>query len=147
MVEAEEDVMIDVGIAAVAAVERADQVVLLAGIDVVRADEAQRLAEPAHGLVEFGVISTPWPMRFTCEGPFGSRMSSPARNSGSLPELSFCRGFRDRRHRRDAVHHLDLIAVRLSQPHALAAAGSSISLDAGGARRLGDRFRSSSVAA
>ena len=41
----------------------------------------------------FGVLSTPWPMRFTCDGPFGSRISSPARASGSSPELSFWRGF------------------------------------------------------
>ena len=39
----------------------------------------------------FGVISTPWPMRFTCEGPLGSRISSPARASGSSPVLSFWR--------------------------------------------------------
>ena len=40
----------------------------------------------------FGVISTPWPMRLTCDGPLGSRISSPARCSGSSPVLSFWRG-------------------------------------------------------
>ncbi len=40
----------------------------------------------------FGVISTPWPMRLTCEGPLGSRISSPARESGLSPVLSFWRG-------------------------------------------------------
>ena len=39
----------------------------------------------------FGVISTPWAIRLTCDGPFGSRINSPARDSGSLPVLSFCR--------------------------------------------------------
>jgi len=42
--QAEEDVVIDVGVAAVAAVERADQVALLAGVDVVGTDEAERVA-------------------------------------------------------------------------------------------------------
>ena len=38
-----------------------------------------------------GVISTPWPMRLTCAGPFGSRISSPARDSGASPEFIFWR--------------------------------------------------------
>ena len=37
----------------------------------------------------FGVISTPCPIRFTCDGPLGSRISSPARDSGASPVLSF----------------------------------------------------------
>src|SRR5215216_4248212 len=53
MREAEEDVMVDVVVAAVAAVERADQVVRIAGIDVVGADESQHLAIPGDGLAEF----------------------------------------------------------------------------------------------
>src|SRR5262249_7484243 len=53
MVEAEEHVMIDVSIAAVAAIERADQIVLFTRVDVVRADETQHLAEPVDGLAEF----------------------------------------------------------------------------------------------
>src|SRR5580704_9815859 len=52
-IETEEDVMIDVSVAAVAAVERADQIILVLGIDVVRADQAQRLAEPADGFAKF----------------------------------------------------------------------------------------------
>ena len=89
---------------------------------------------------------TPWPMRLTCAGPVGSRISSPARVSGSSPELSFWRGARSA-DSRDAVHDLDLIAVRLLEPHALAAARLVDRLDAGGARRLGERSRSSSLAA
>src|SRR5262245_56528775 len=42
--QAEEDVVIDEDVAAVAAIERADQVVLVARVDVVRADEAKRVA-------------------------------------------------------------------------------------------------------
>src|SRR5580700_6114909 len=52
-IETEEDVMIDVSVAAIAAVERSDQIVLVLGVDVIRADQAQRLAEPADGLVKF----------------------------------------------------------------------------------------------
>ena len=50
--EAEEHVVIDIAIAAVAAIERADDVVLVLGIDVVGADKSQRLAEPVDGLAE-----------------------------------------------------------------------------------------------
>ena len=45
---------------------------------------------------------------------------------------------RDRTHRLDAAHHFDLIAVRLGQPHALAAAGLVDIFHARGARRLGE---------
>ena len=41
--------------------------------------------------VNFGDISTPWPMRLTCAGPRGRRINSPARAVGASPELSFCR--------------------------------------------------------
>src|SRR2546425_3799994 len=44
--EAQEHVVIDKGLAAVAAVERGDDVVLRAGVDVVRAEKAERLAVP-----------------------------------------------------------------------------------------------------
>src|ERR1700722_4422249 len=50
VLEAEEDVMIDEVLAAIAAVERSDQVGLVARIDVVRADKSQGLAEPSHRL-------------------------------------------------------------------------------------------------
>src|SRR5215467_13379640 len=52
MIKAKEHVVIHVGVATVATIERADQVVLLARIDIVRADEAERLAEPSYGFVE-----------------------------------------------------------------------------------------------
>ena len=45
---------------------------------------------------------------------------------------------RDRRDLLDAADHLDLVAVRLGQPHALAAAGLVDVLDARGAGRLGE---------
>src|SRR5262252_5000119 len=73
------------------------------------------------------VISTPWPMRLTCEGPLGRRISSPARDSGLSPVL---------RCRREPVHDLDLVAVRLGQAQALAAAWLVDRLDARGARDI-----------
>ena len=48
MRQAEEDMMIDVIVAAIAAIERADDIVLLFDIDVIGADEAEHLAEPGH---------------------------------------------------------------------------------------------------
>ena len=53
VVETEEHVVIDVMLAAVAAIERADQVVLVARINIIGADEAEHLAEPGHGLGKF----------------------------------------------------------------------------------------------
>ena len=50
MRQTEEDVVIDVIVAAIAAIERADDVVLLFDIDVIGADEAEHLAEPGHRL-------------------------------------------------------------------------------------------------
>src|SRR5262245_17163916 len=52
--DAEEHVMIDVVLAPIAPVERPDDVVLRAHVDVVRADEAERVAEPAHGRHHIG---------------------------------------------------------------------------------------------
>ena len=37
--------------------------------------------------VILGEAITPWPMRFTRDGPLGSRYSSPARFKGSSPEF------------------------------------------------------------
>src|SRR5215469_15783428 len=49
--DAEEGVMIDIVVAAVEPVERADNVALLPGIELVRAAEAEHLAIPAQYLV------------------------------------------------------------------------------------------------
>ena len=43
---------IDEVITAIKTIERADQVILLAFVDVVRADKAQSVAEPGDGFVE-----------------------------------------------------------------------------------------------
>src|SRR5690349_16659983 len=52
VVHAEQRVVVDVLVAAVTTVERADDVLLVADIDVIRADEAERVAEPLHGLLD-----------------------------------------------------------------------------------------------
>src|SRR5215510_6312208 len=49
---AEEGVMVDIAVAAVQAVERADDIALLPGIELVRAAEAEHLAVPAECLLE-----------------------------------------------------------------------------------------------
>ena len=68
----------------------------------------------------------------------GSRISSPARDNGSSSGIELLPLERNRRHWRNPVHHLDLIAVRLGQPHALAAAGLVDVLDSGCSGRFGD---------
>ena len=50
--QAEEHVMVDVAIAAVAAIERADDIVLVFNVDIVGADETQCFAEPGDGLAK-----------------------------------------------------------------------------------------------
>jgi hypothetical protein len=50
---AEQRVMVDVLVAAIAPVEGADQMVLGAGVHVVRAEEAERLAKPRRRLAHF----------------------------------------------------------------------------------------------
>src|SRR5437899_8398267 len=50
--DAEEGVMVDIAVAAVEAVEGADDIALLSGIELVRAAEAEHLAVPAERLVE-----------------------------------------------------------------------------------------------
>jgi hypothetical protein len=44
--DAEKDMVVDIGLAAIEAVERADQIVRLAGIDIIRCQKAERVAVP-----------------------------------------------------------------------------------------------------
>src|SRR5712691_380003 len=138
--DAEEHVVVDVLIAAVATIERADNVVLALDVHVVRADEAERVAEPLHRLFDPGrshhAVADPldrrrrlWqaheyprpPQRFT------ARVHRVALNLDRLEWL-------------DAVYDLNLIAVRFLQPHALAAAGLVDGLDLRRTRRLRHAF-------
>src|SRR5580700_6271391 len=137
-IETEEDVMIDVSVAAVAAVERADQIVLVLGVDVVRADQAQRLAEPAHGLAELRRHHHAMADALDVGRPPRQPHQFAGARGRRLARVQPLPLHRDRRNLFDAAHHLDLVAVRLGQPHPLAAAGLVDVFDARGAGRLGE---------
>jgi hypothetical protein len=137
MAQAEEHVVVDVGVAAVAAIERADQVRLLARIDIVRADEAERLAEPSDGFVEFGRHQHPVGDPLHVRGALGQSHQFAGARDRLVAGIEPLPLGGDRRQRGDAVHHLDLIAVRLGEPHALAAARLVDAFHGRGAGRLG----------
>src|SRR5262245_18062553 len=135
---AEENVMVDVAGAAVEPIERADDVVLAAGVHVVRADEAQGLAEPPRRLDHLGrrhdAVADPLNPRGApvdahhCAGPlepFRAEVEGLALHGDGLQLL-------------DPVNDLDLVAVRLLEPHPLAPARLVDVLDARCARRLRD---------
>src|SRR6516165_7187936 len=50
--DAEEGVMVDIAVSAVETVERADDIALLAGIELVRAAKAEHIAVPTERLLE-----------------------------------------------------------------------------------------------
>src|SRR5579863_3410211 len=52
MPQAEEDMVIDIGVAAIAAIERSNQIVLAFDVDVVRTDHSQHFAEPIDGFAK-----------------------------------------------------------------------------------------------
>ncbi len=135
--DAEEHVVVDVLPAAVAAIEGSDDVVLAPRVDVVRADEAEVLAEPLRRLLHVGDGHDP------VADPLHSRASlgQPHQRARSLQRvLAEIEGLAlhgDGGKPLDPVDHLDLVAVRLSQPDALAAAGLVDGLDGRGPGRLG----------
>src|SRR2546428_7021912 len=102
VVYAEECVVIDVLVATIAAVERADDVALVARVHVVRADEPQRLAEPLHGLLHLRraehAVAHPLDRR--------GRRAQPHQIAGAAEWLEAAvhvlAGHRDRRQRLDA---------------------------------------------
>src|SRR5262245_37090327 len=136
--DAEEDVMVDEGGAAVEPVERADDVVLAAGVHVVRANEAERLAEPPRRLDHLGgrhdAMADPF-------HPRGAPVNAHHR-AGPLEafraEVEWLALHGDGLQLLDPVHDLDLVAVRLLEPHPLAPTRLVDVLDARRARRLCD---------
>src|SRR5262249_28857305 len=116
----------------------ADQVVLFPRVDVVRADETQRFAEPIHGLAEF------WRHHHAVADALDVRrtLGQPHQLAGAQQRIfagvELLALGRDRRERGDAVDDLDLVAVGLGEPHPLAAAGLVDRLDAGRAGRPRD---------
>ena len=133
---AEERVVVDVLVAAVAPVERADDVVLVARVHVVRAEEAERLPEPLDRLPHLRRAEHAMPDALDRR----RRFPEAHQHAGSTQRLGarVHRLFRDGdgRQRLDAVHDLDPVAVRLREPDALAAAGLVDALHGGRPRRL-----------
>src|SRR5438876_9661291 len=145
--DAEEHVVVDVFPAAVAAIEGSDDVVLAPRVDVVRADEAEVLAEPLRRLLHVGDGHDP------VTDPLHSRAALGQPHQGARPlqrilaEIEGLAPHGDGGKPLDPVDHLDLVAVRLSQPDALAAAGSSMDSTGEAPGALASCLRSSRLAA
>ena len=69
--QAEEDVMVDESVAAIAAIERSDQIVLILDVDIVGADHSQRVAEPIDGFAEARRHQNAMTNAFDVRRPFG----------------------------------------------------------------------------
>src|ERR1700730_4815321 len=130
---AEERVMVDVAVAAVEAVERADDVALLSGIEFVGATEPEHLAIPAERLVEIlrhdDKMAEPLDVR-------GTALDAEELTSAAvLVVAGIDRGpvDLDRVEQCHAVDDFDLVAVGIGQAHPLAAAGLVDVLDLGSA--------------
>src|SRR6266581_3863299 len=136
--QAQEHVVVDEGLAAVAAVERGDDVVLGACVDVVRAEKSEHLAVPLGSL--FCVL------RHDDAVGDALYLRRPARKAHELagaPQFLVApvEHVLARRQAFELLHaenHFHLVAVRIVDAHALAAARLVEVLDAGGAGRLGE---------
>src|SRR2546428_12472141 len=106
----------DVLVATSAAVDRADDVALVARVHVVRADEPQRLAEPLHSLLHLRraehTVAHPLDRR--------GRRAQPHQVAGAAEWLAAAvhvlAGHPDRRQRRQAGHPPHPGAARLPPP-------------------------------
>src|SRR5216683_8153104 len=131
--DTEEGVMVDIAVAAVEAVERADDVALLPGIELIRAAEAEHLAVPAEGLVEIlrhdDKMAEPLDVRGTALDPEELALTAVLVVAGIDRRTVDL----DRIEQRHAVDDLDLVAVGIGQAHPLAAAGLVDVLDRGSA--------------
>src|SRR5690242_4159532 len=137
VVDAEQHMMVDILLAAIEPAEGADDVLLVAGIDVIGAQHAQRVAEPRHGLLDLG--RRQHAMADALDR--GRRLGEPHHPAGAPHGLARSVQLVARHlhhgHALHAVDDLDLVAVRLGEPHALAAARLVERLDAGGAGQAG----------
>ena len=110
---------------------------LLALVDIVRADEAQVVAEPCQGFLELRrvehAVRDPLHARWAFRDPH--QLAGAGERLG--PAVDPLPLHRDGCKLLHPVDHLDLVAVRLGQPHALTAAGLIEMLDPGRARCLG----------
>src|SRR5260370_11509752 len=119
---AEKRVMVDIEVAGVQAIKRAEDVALLPGIEFVRAGEAEHLAIPAERLVEVLRHDDEMPE------PLDVRRALLDAKELALAAVFVVAGIdrrarhRDRIKQRHAVDDLDLVPVGIGQTHALAAA-------------------------
>src|SRR6516165_5705984 len=119
--DTEEGVVVDITVAAVETVERADDIALLAGIELVRAAKPEHFAVPTEGLLEI--------LRHhdKMAEPLDVRGAALDAEELALAAVFFVagidRGARhfDRFEHRHAVHDFDLVAVGIGQAYALAA--------------------------
>src|SRR6516225_722564 len=119
---AEKGVMVDITVAAVEAIERADDVAFLPGIELIRTAEAEHLAVPAERLLEVfrhhDEVAEPLDVRGALLDAEQLALAAVFivaridRGSRHLDRLEHCH----------AVHNLDLVAVGVGQPRPLAAA-------------------------
>src|SRR6267143_171636 len=139
--EAQEHVVIDESLAAVAAVERGDDVVLRAGVDVVRGEQAEHLAVPLDSL--FCVLRHDHAVG---DALHLRRAALEAHELAGAPQFAVApvEHVLARRQAFELLHpgnHFHLVAVRVVDAHALAPARLVEVLDAGGAGRLGELFQ------
>src|SRR5215510_3476049 len=121
--DAEEHVVVDVLIATVAAIERSDDVVLTLDVHVIRADEAERVAEPLHRLFDLGRSHHAVADALDRRRRLRQAHEHPSPPQGFAARVHRIASDLDRLERLDAVYDLNLISVWFVQPHSLAAAG------------------------
>src|SRR5947209_2896844 len=110
---------------------------LPAPVDVVRAADAEVLAEPLRRLLHVGDGHDPVADPLHSRAAFGQPHQRARPLQRVLAEIEGLAPHGDGGKPLDPVDHLDLVAVRLSQPDALAAAGLVDGLDGRGPGRLG----------
>ena len=121
VLHAEECVMVDVFGAGVDAAELADDVVRVAGVDIVRAHQAQHVAEPLYG---FAVLRC---AHHRVADTFHGRwtLTKPNNLAGTIqrfrPGVDGLAHHLNRRRGCDTMHDLDRVAVGFSDADALAA--------------------------
>ena len=147
VLEAEEHVVIDVLVVPVTAVERTDEVVLALHVHVVRADEAQRVTEPLHGLLQLRRPHDPVPNALDRRRILRQPHQLAGPPQGFRARVHRIAAHRNRGQLLDAPHHLDLIAVGFLETDALAPAGLVDVLDARGSGTRATLCKSSSLAA
>src|SRR5262252_3791199 len=120
---AEERMVVDIAVATVETIERADNVALLAGVELVRAAEAEHLAVPAEGLLEIlrhdHEMAKPFDVRRALLDPEQLALAAVF----VVPGIDRWPRHFNRIEQRHAMDDLDLIPVGIGQPDPLAAAG------------------------